>query len=91
MTQGMNKIQGTEGHDLYIYNIGDTSMHIDDPSGTDILVLKQISAKEVTVAEQDGFLVVTYKERAIATIRGIDYIQTEDGCFRVEDWLGKQK
>lgn len=89
--EGNDTLKGGAGHDFYHYSPGDGYDRIDDESGVDVLVLKQILSSEVNVAMRisDGFLVVAHNGKAIVEMRGIDYIQTEDGCFRVEDWLLK--
>jgi hypothetical protein len=84
-------IKGGAGNDFYYYALEDGYVRIDDAAGTDVLVLKQILSNQVTVAMRisDGFMVVSCNGKPIAEIRGIDYMQTEDGCFRIEDWLVK--
>ncbi len=88
--QGNDSLFGGPGHDFYIYSPGDGHKYIDDESGLDTLVLQQIHSTEITVnRREDGFLIVNYKGQSIVEMRGVDLIQTTDGCYRIEDWLDR--
>ena len=87
-TRGNDTLYGSSGHDIFVYRPGDGLLRIEDTAGVNILVLKQIHREQIRVnIRPDGFLVVTYLKKAIVEMRGIDYIQTDEGVFPVEDWI----
>jgi len=76
-------------HDLYIYRAGEPKKVIDDgDGGVNILVLKEIYDSELSVKKRaDGFHVVYYEGEPIVEMRGIGYLQTENGCAPIENWM----
>jgi hypothetical protein len=87
--KGDDILYGGKGNDFYIYQPGDGYDRIEDEGGTDTLILKQIWRQEVTVKlREDGFHIVSYKDKPIVEMRGVDYIQTEDGCWSIDRQWG---
>ncbi|AFY69243.1 hypothetical protein Pse7367_0943 [Thalassoporum mexicanum PCC 7367] len=87
-TAGNDTLYGSSGHDIFVYRPGDGLLRIEDAAGVNTLVLKNIHHDQIRVnIRPDGFLVVTYCKKAIVEMRGIDYIQTNEGVFPVEDWI----
>jgi hypothetical protein len=87
-TRGNETLYGSSGHDIFVYCPGDGLLRIEDNAGVNVLVLKQIHRDQIRVQiRTDGFLVVIYQRQPIVEMRGIDYIQTDQGVFPVEDWI----
>ncbi|MEE3717450.1 hypothetical protein V2H45_11870 [Tumidithrix elongata RA019] len=87
--KGNDTLYGGKGNDFYIYHPGDGYDRIEDEEGTDTLILKEIWRNEVTLKlREDGFHIVFYKGEPIVEMRGVDYVQTEDGCWSVERQWG---
>ncbi|HAN46457.1 MAG TPA: hypothetical protein DCQ32_07890 [Cyanobacteria bacterium UBA8156] len=76
-------------NDLYVYRAGEPKKVIDDgDGGVNILVLKEIYDSELSVKKRaDGFHVVYYEGEPIVEMRGIGYLQTENGCAPIENWM----
>ncbi len=73
---------------LYTYQPGDAYKQIDNKSEVKILVLKQIYDSELSVKKRgEGLLVVFYEGEPVVEMRGIDFIQTENGVSPVENWM----
>ncbi|NJK59299.1 MAG: hypothetical protein HC918_02205 [Oscillatoriales cyanobacterium SM2_1_8] len=81
--------QQTATNDLYVYRAGEPKKLIDDgDGGVNILVLKEIYDSELSVKKRaDGFHVVYYEGEPIVEMRGIGYLQTENGCAPIENWM----
>ncbi len=79
----------TPSTDLYVYRAGEPKKTIDDgDGGVNILVLKDIYDSELSVKKRaDGFHVVYYEGEPIVEMRGIGYLQTENGCAPIENWM----
>ncbi len=76
-------------NDLHVYRAGEPKKVIDDgDGGVNILVLKEIYDSELSVKKRaDGFHVVYYEGEPIVEMRGIGYLQTENGCAPIENWM----
>ncbi|MGQ9865561.1 MAG: hypothetical protein ACUVSQ_04645 [Pseudanabaenaceae cyanobacterium] len=76
-------------NDLYVYRVGEPKKVIDGgDGGVNILVLKEIYDSELSVKKRaDGFHVVYYEGEPIVEMRGIGYLQTENGCAPLENWM----
>jgi hypothetical protein len=86
---GNHVIFGGKGNDFYVYQLGEGYIRIEDEAGTDTVILKQIWRNEVTLKlRDDGFHIVLHNGEPIVEMRGIEYIQTEDGCWSVERQWG---
>lgn len=73
---------------LYTYQPGDAYKQIDNKSDVKILVLKQIYDSELSVKKRgEGLLVVFYEGEPIVEMRGIEFIQTENGVSPIENWM----
>jgi hypothetical protein len=73
---------------LYTYQPGDEYKKIDNKSDVKILVLKQIYDSELSVKKRgEGLLVVFYEGEPIVEMRGIEFIQTENGVSPIENWM----
>uniref|UniRef100_B8HRH6 Hemolysin-type calcium-binding region n=1 Tax=Cyanothece sp. (strain PCC 7425 / ATCC 29141) TaxID=395961 RepID=B8HRH6_CYAP4 len=84
---GYDHLRGGAGNDRYIYTLGDGFDRIEDELGENTLELRQISSLHIQVNPAMGDrLIVSYLGEPIVSISGlgIQWIQTEDGCFPVE-------
>ncbi len=79
----------TPNNDLYVYRAGEPKKVIDNgDGGVNILVLKEIYDSELSVKKRaDGFHVVYYEGEPVVEMRGIGYLQTENGCAPIEHWM----
>lgn len=74
------------GHELYVP--GDNFKVIDRELGINTLRLKQIFSREVAVTFlADNWLSIAYRGEPIVKMRGVESIQTDDGCFSIFHWL----
>ncbi|GEM_PF-268833 len=86
--KGDDYLCGGKGDDLYVYAPGDGVDIIEDEGGTDVLKLVQILSHEVELKPHEADqLWVFYKGDLIVKMRGVEYVETEDGRFPVEHWL----
>ncbi|MDX1978543.1 MAG: hypothetical protein SFT94_12795 [Pseudanabaenaceae cyanobacterium bins.68] len=73
---------------LHTYKPGDPYLKINNQSPIKILVLKQIYDSELSVKKKgDDLKVVYYEGEPIVEMRGIDFIQTENGVAPLENWM----
>lgn len=86
--EGNDRLNGGAGNDLYVYCPRDGFDIIEDESGIDVLHLQGIFSDDVEVNFViGGWLCVYYRGQPIVKMRGLEYIQTEDGRFSVVRWL----
>ncbi|NJK34418.1 MAG: hypothetical protein HC919_05395 [Oscillatoriales cyanobacterium SM2_2_1] len=87
-----DQIQGeadsTTKHNFYNYSVGDSYLTIDDQDGTDLLMFKHATSREIVIEkrDEDNFCVIFYKGEPVLEMRGVEYIQTADGVFSLERW-----
>jgi hypothetical protein len=83
-----NEAEAVDKAALFTYQPGDPYKQIDNKSDLKVLVLKQIYDSELSVKKRgEGQLVVFYEGEAIIEMRGIDFIQTENGVSPIENWM----
>jgi hypothetical protein len=83
-----NESEGVAQTTLHTYQPGDPYKQIDNQSDLKVLVLKQIYDSELSVKKRaEGLLVVFYEGEPIVEMRGIDFIQTENGVSPIENWM----
>ncbi len=75
-------------HNFYTYSVGDPYRTIDDHNGTDLLMFKDATSREIVIEkrDEDNFCVIFYKGEPVLEMRGVEYIQTADGVFSLERW-----
>lgn len=79
---------GNTKHNFYNYSVGDSYLTIDDQDGTDLLMFKDATSREIVIEkrDEDNFCVIFYKGEPVLEMRGVEYIQTADGVFSLERW-----
>jgi len=85
---GDDVLRGGMGHDFYIYRPGDGVDRIDDVGGLDTLILKEIYRKDIALVPiENNYVAVFWRGELIVRMRGVDFVQTEDGCFALSQLL----
>ncbi len=85
---GDDKLYGGRGRTTYIYAVGDGYDTIRDEGKGSKLLLQDIASTDVTIQAIEGGLAfkVFYRGEPIVLMKGVDLIQTTDGCFDLSYW-----